>query len=274
VNQAVGAVIGAALAPMQSWPPLASLAVLSLIAAVALLGIIKATVDPGATSRVKRRVRAGIFELRLFQDDPRTMVAAARELFRAQASYLRLMLTPLLWALVPLVLVIPHLDAYYGYRGLEPGQHALVKVHVSPVDRRSGVPSPPIALEAPDGVRVETPALWAPSLGEMAWRISAEREGVYELRITSGQMAFTKQLQASPLLVRRSPVRPARSIGAQLIHPTEPPLPRDAGIDAIEVSYPTGGFDIMGVEVHWLLVFVLLSTMFAFALRSVVGVVI
>src|SRR5262249_50310490 len=143
----------------------------------------KWTSNQHAIAETKRQVLACLFELRLFQDDPRLMLRATAGLLRQQGRYLGYALVPLLWVVLPLSLLLAHLQAYYGYDALRPGQSASVIVHARGSDGAS-VERPMPTLEAPTGLRVETPCVWAPSRRESAWRIAAEREGDYDLRIT------------------------------------------------------------------------------------------
>src|SRR5687767_3336482 len=102
---------------------------------------------------------------------------------------------------------------------------------------------PDITLDAPSGLRVETPGVWAAALGETAWRISAERDGDYELRISptasgagGAAGAITKRVRVTPLVVARPATRPSPSIWDQLWMPAEAPLPADSPIEAIDIT--------------------------------------
>ena len=55
--------------------------------------------------------------------------------------------------------------------------------------------------------------------------------------------------------------------------PAEAPLPADSPIEAIEITYPERAIDVLGFPLHWVVVFLLLSTLFAFLLRPVFDVV-
>ena len=189
INSAIGALLDALLWPFQAWP-LAGLTVVSLLVSLALLAAFKVTSNQRALAASKRRIQANLFELRLFQDDPRLVMRVVGDLLLQQMVYLRYACVPLLWVALPLAILAAHLHARYGYDGLRPGHAALVTVRMKPAadDARRAADSagrPAIALDAPSGLRVETPGVWAEPLRETAWRISAERDGDYELRVSS-----------------------------------------------------------------------------------------
>jgi hypothetical protein len=275
INSAIGALLDALLWPFQAWP-LAGLTAVSLLVSLALLAAFKMTSNQRALAAAKRRMQANLFELRLFQDDPRLVMRVTGELLLQQAVYLRYAFVPLVWVALPLAILAAHLQARYGYDGLRPGHAALVTVRMKPA--AADASRPEITLDAPSGLRVETPGVWAASLRETAWRISAERDGDYELRIASNAAsgaaaAITKRVRVTPLIVARQETRPSPSIWDQLWMPAEAPLPADSPIEAIAITYPERAIRVFGFPLHWIVVFLILSTLFAFLLRPVFKVV-
>ncbi len=51
-------------------------------------------------------------------------------------------------------------------------------------------------------------------------------------------------------------------------------LPSDGTIEAITVTYPDANIDVFGFELHWMIVYFVLSILFAFILRGPFGVTI
>src|SRR5439155_14898969 len=169
VDAGLDALFDALLRPLAPLPPLASLTLVSLLTAVVMLLLVRRTSNQQALDRVKRRIHASLFEIRLFNDDLRAIFRAQRDMLRENVTYLRLSLAPMLWMIVPFVLVIAQLQFQYGYDGLETGRPVLLTAHV-----RSGaaVAGPPnvagkaatteqprsaeaARLDAPPGVRAD-----------------------------------------------------------------------------------------------------------------------
>jgi uncharacterized membrane protein (DUF106 family) len=271
LNSAMGAMVGAMLFPFQSLPPIVGLSVVSLAAAMGMLLVFRATSNQEAIAAVKRKIQAGLFEIRLFNDDLRAMFRAQVDILRHNLTYIRLSLAPMVWMIVPLVLIIAQLQFYYGYDGLGPGQNAVVKV-VLQEGAASSVPA--LALEAPAGVRIETPMVWIPSLREAAWRVTAEQAGEYQLSVSLDGHAVTKQFRVSDQVGWRTPERLESSLVNQLLYPAEAPIDAAVPIEAIYVSYPERSVNLLGWETHWMIAFFVLSIVFAFALKKRFGVVI
>jgi uncharacterized membrane protein (DUF106 family) len=265
------------LYPFRNLPPIVGLVVVSAVVAVGMLFVFKATSNQDKLAAVKRRIHACLFEIRLFNDDLRAILRAQMEILRHNMTYLGLSTVPMLWMIVPLVLVIAQLQFHYGYAGLQAGKTALLDVALEDGWREKLADPgerPPITVEAPPDVRIESPAVWIPALNEMTWRVVPEREGNYELRVTVDGTSYSKSVVVSNRVVRRSPSRLAASLLDELIYPAEAPLPRDGPLRSISVTYPEVEVSVFGWHFHWLVVFFVLSIVFAFALRNRLGVTI
>jgi uncharacterized membrane protein (DUF106 family) len=272
VDAVLGACFNVLLLPFRGLPPLIGLVFLSLLAAIAMLLVFKRTSDQGAITAVKRKIHACLFEMRLFSDDLGALMRAQLRILRHNVTYVRLSLVPMLWLIVPFVLVLVQMQFHYAYQGLKPGDETVVKVNLAKGwEQTLGVAPearPPVTLSVPDGLRVETPGVWIPSLDEVDWRVGVERPGSYTLTVRAGGRELVKRLDATNRVVRRSPVRLSAGFVNQLLFPAESPLPSDSPVRAIAVDYASAGIPILGLSVHWLVVFFVLSIALAFALRK------
>ena len=282
LNAALRAVFDVALRPFAALPPILPVAIVALVSGIFALLVYRWTSNQAAIAAVKRRLFGHLLEVRLFNDDLRAVLAAQLRLLRENLTYLRLNLIPLLWMIVPFMLLIAQLQFHYGYDGLEVGERTLLVVDLagaSPAaDGDEAAPRPPVELEAPAGVAVETAGVWVPSLRQVVWRLRADEPGRHELVVRADGGAFTKSLfveepEGGASWVRRSPTRRRAAILDQLLYPAEPSLPRGGPIERIDVQYGTAAISFFGLfDVHWLIAFLILSLAFAFALRNRFGV--
>ena len=283
VNAVLRALVSGLLYPFRGLHPLVGLTAVSLVVGIAMLLVFKATSNQAAIAAVKRQIHACLFEIRLFNDDLRAILRAQGELLRHNAVYLKHSFVPLLWMIVPFVLLMAQLQVHYGYEPLAPGEPALVEavlgegweeaLPAGAVEDYDGFSRPAVELAAPAGVRIETPGVWAPEIREVSWRVVGERPGDYELELAVGGERYTKSLRVAdePGIRRLSPIRPERSFLRQLLYPAEPPLPAGP-VESIAVAYPEAEVWFLGWHTHWLIVFFILSIVFAFALRNRLGV--
>lgn len=281
VNVVLRALVSAVLFPFRGLPPLVGITVVSLVTAIAMLLVFKATSNQSAIAAVKRQIHASLFEIRLFNDDLRAILRAQRELLRHNARYLRHSFAPLLWMIVPFVLLIAQLQFHYGYQPVEPGTSVLVEARLADgwqdgteVEDVEGFTKPVAHLSASPGVRVETPTLWAPELRELSWRVAVDEPGQHELAVEVAGERYTKLLDAGADRFAQeqiSPIRPGRSFWQQLLYPAEPPLP-EGPVESISVSYEDADVWFLGWNTHWMVIFFILSIAFAFMLRNRFGV--
>lgn len=275
VNSLLRALFDALLSPFRAMNPLVGLTLVSLVVAILMLLVFKHTSNQKALDRIKRKIHASLFEIRLFNDDLVLIMRAQADIVRHNLTYIRLSLWPLVWMTVPLVLVIAQLQFHYAYRGLRPGEPVLLTVRLkgsgpAPVDD----PKPQASVEPGSGVRIETPSVWVPSERQLVWRISGEREGDHEITIRMGDASESKTVRVREDLVRRSPLRVGSNLLDQILYPAESPLSSSSPIASIEVAYPDRDIEVFGVGMHWMIVFFGLSMIFAFALRRPFGVTI
>jgi hypothetical protein len=234
-------------AALAGLPAIASLAIVSLVVTVALLVTFKWTSNQAALSRVKRAIGARLLELRLFQDDPVLVGRALAGLLAAQARYLRYALVPLLWLALPLLILFVHLDAWYARAPVSAGEAAVVVMRVSTWVEPG---RPALSLEAPEGVRVETPVVWAPTTREAVWRIRPAGPGAYTLLARAGHEAVTHVLHVGPRTAR-----------------LDEPWSDHSSVTLLNVDYPPRPFHVAGLSLAWLPVFLILTLAFTLLLK-------
>jgi hypothetical protein len=268
VNAALRLVFDLLLAPTSGWPPILPISVISLLVGVGMLMVFKRTSDQVRLAHVKRLITAGIFEIRLFNDDLVNILRAQADILRHNLTYLRLTIRPTLFVLPPLVLVMAQLQFHYGYEGLRPGQKTLLRVDLAPGTVPAGQ-RPAVRLDVPAGLRADTDAVWLPAASQVAWRLVAEQEGDYELGIAlDGAPSVEKSVRVTSRAVRLAPERVDTGFLSQLLYPAEPPLPENSPIRSIRLSYPDREVSVLGFGMHWMIPFFVLSLIFAFSLKG------
>jgi len=281
VNEWLGLAFDVLLYPFRQLSPIVGLSVASLLTAAAMLLVFRATSDQRRIEQVKRAMVAALFEIRLFNDDLPALFRAQGEMLRQNAAYVRLSLVPMLWMIVPIVLVVAQLEFRYGYAGLTPGQPVLVKAQLrhAPATNTDAAPAageassaPAATLEAPNEVRILTSAVWFPATQEVVWQVTPNTPGEFVLNARIGSGTFTKTLEATDHVVRRSPLRVSPGLVDQFLYPAEPPLPVSADVASISVAYPARAIRILGWDMPWIVVYFGLSMAFALLLRKPLGV--
>ncbi|MCS6952975.1 MAG: hypothetical protein NZM33_08965 [Bryobacteraceae bacterium] len=237
-----------------------SLAGLSVLTGIGMLWVFGRLSDQEAIRAVKRELAACLYEIRLFADEPSLIWRAQKHLLTRNLRYLALMLRPALALTAPMVLLLIHLDAFFGRAPIPPGQAALVKVQL---ERAAPLEA---ALETPAGVAVETLPVRLPEQWQLVWRIRPSREMVGTLRLRVHDRLYEKQLVAGapPRYLTSQRVR---SFWSWVAHSGEARLP-EGPVRAIEIVYPPAKLSWGPLQFHWLVWFLLLSLAAAWALRG------
>lgn len=243
--------------------PFLSLAAVSILTGIALLWAFRKTSDQAALRRTKKKLQAYLLELRLYGDDLSLVWQAQKNLLLENMRYLRLMMRPALAVLLPVVILLIHLDAFYGMTPLQVGEPAVVTIQAS---RPIGPETEPPRLEAPAEITVETPAVRALEPSQFSWRIRPLQEVDGRLRFAWEGREWEKTIAAGDR-PRYLSVRRVRSWMDSFLYPGEDRLALD-GIEWVEVRYPPSSISLAGVELHWLIWFFVISMASAFALKG------
>jgi len=274
INDLLRPVFDLLQAPFAGMPAFVGVLIWSIPVGVFALWVFGKTSNQVRIAEVKRRIHAGLFEIRLFNDDLRAIMRAQWQILGHVLHYQGLALKPMIFILPPLVLVMVQLHQFYGFRGLQAGDHALMTVQLDPAATDGGA-RPDIDLAVPEGLHVATGPVWVPSLAQISWELAVDAEGDYELPITVDGETATKSLRATDRLVRLSPERPPQTFVGQLEWPSEPPLDGRI-IRSVTLGYADGAIGFLGWDFEWsfawMVVFFVLTMVIALALRKPMGV--
>jgi len=181
-------------------------------------------------------------------------------LVKGNVRYLGMMLLPMVVMTIPMVLLLAQLDCFYGYLPLEPGREAILTIQLK---GSPGSPSP--ALRAPEGIAVETDGVRLDDGRQVSWRIRAARPVAGKLEIVFPDQTVEKSVDAGSG-PRYLSSRRVSSILDAIWHPAEHLLP-PGRVEWIELRYPPATVRALGLDLHWLVWFVVFSMIAALALK-------
>jgi hypothetical protein len=217
-----------------------TLAAISILAAAGMLWVIRRTSDQAAIRRAKKLLRAGIYELRMFGDEPELIWRAQRRLLEGSFRFLGLMLRPMLVLVLPLTLLLIGLECLYGRRPLAIGESTIVTVRTKqPLELNARPPS----LEAPAGIVIETPPVRVPARREFSWRIRAVAGVSGKLRVRGLDSACERRVESGAGMRFLGMRRPGW-------------LPSDGPFEWMDIRYPPAEVRIFGLAFHWMVWFI------------------
>lgn len=254
------------LAPFLQFHPLWPLFILSFVTGILLLVIFRYTSDQKAILKTKNRIKAHLLEARLFKDDLGILLSAQERILVYNAKYFMLGIKPMLVMIVPVGFLLIQLDGWFGFRPLMPGEWVLISVQLK--DQGAEALST-VALDANEGLSIETPPLRIAASREVAWRIRALEPGVHYLVVRAGNHKIEKKISVLPTgLARVSPSTVAGSFWNALLHPGERPIPDGTPVERINANYPQRSIEVFGWKLHWMVLFFVLATLTGFAFKG------
>ena len=268
LNAILRVVIGGVATTPADLHPLVGLTLLSVAVGLLMLWVFGKVSNQDRILATKKLVQAYLLELRLYGDDPGLIWKSQSALILANFRYMGLMLMPAVYLTIPVVILLFHLDAFYGMKPLPVGESAVVTVQVNGAVTPD---TPPPTLQPPPGVRVETPAVRAVEPGQFSWRIRPEQAVSGALRFDWGKNgSWEKSIAAG----EERQLLSVRRVGTWYETAWNPAEDR---IDApsvawVEILYPAATIEWAGIDLHWLIWFLVLSIVPAYLLKDYFGV--
>ncbi len=272
---AVLVVLGQAMfAPLAGLPAWLPLVLWSLILGMLAALCFRYTSPQAWLRRVSDRTRAHLLSMKLFKDELGVTFRAICGLLYAAGQRLAFSLPTMAVLLIPFALLIAQVAMWYEFRPLKPGEFTLVEMRVRPDDwpKLEGV-----ELHAPQGLAVETRVRDA-ARQRITWRVRAEAAAAQPYTLTwevPGLGTVAKQLVVDGdgrRLRFVSPTRAGASFWDRLLYPGEPAFDATSAVQQITVQYGSRSTPLFGLNVHWLITFLVVSILGAFALKPFVRV--
>ncbi|MCP4229575.1 MAG: hypothetical protein GY771_05450 [bacterium] len=266
INAVISGFFDVILWPFARMTPWIGLIVVSAITGIIMLAIFKFTSKQDKIKRQKDYIKGYMLQMRLFKDDLSLLGAAQSNILKHNLHYLKYAVVPLLFILVPVILIMIQLNLRYGPEPLEVGDTVVVKAYFD------GAIPEGVVLEPGDGYKVETPPVHIKREGEVAWRVKTTKPGDHELVISSPTGEVGKSLVVAPRKTVRVSERRVRTFWDHISWPGEKPIPGTTEVNEIVVNYPASEMELLSISIHWIITFFVVSVAAGFALKGVFGV--
>lgn len=258
------AAVEGAVGALDGLSPWVALIIVSALSGLLMAGVMAALGRPAAMDRARDQMAAAVYEIRLFLDAPRRVVAAQGRLIGWNLRYLWAW-TPALVALtLPLGLVWLHLDARHGYDPLPLGAPVVITATLA-----DGVDPMQVKAAASKGLEITAPPLrraaadGAPAQVKIRARLRAP--GAHTLTFTAPGLSPAEKQVVGP---EGGPAQPTRASGAALWWSlgAEPPLPE--GWSSVELVHPeAASWAALGLALPWWGWWLILATLVVLALK-------
>jgi len=254
--------------PFDQLPPLWELLGVSMLTGAVMIAIAAATSRQDKLRHIKDQLKADLLSMRLYQYDAAVMLKNIGRLFLNNLRYMRQLLRPMLFLVLPVSLIMIQLSIRYQYRPAGSEEPLLV----------SAVFEPGTNLQAVD-LNIEhsrgdiTGPLRIPAEQTAYWRVSLPA-GTSFLRIFSpGDSAGVRIPVARPpgqRFISGSFYRPGDY--RRFLEPAADPLPPSKPIRHVRIHYRPASIGLDGAGIHWLYIFFIGSILTGLLIKTAFGI--
>jgi len=247
--------------------PPASLALLALFIAGAVLFIFRWTTDSGELARRKNRMIAGLMEFHLFRADPWIALRALPRLLLAQVIYLRSLILPFLISLIPIAWILVQAQYWVLQKPPQPPTHLICKITLNlppgkmletPFQLQLGPDSPPIGtpIRIPDEQAIywsiplppgPPPSKMILSGAGFAWTFPVVMDGNWRSIVSHWA---------------------TRNWSSRLTNPRGAGLSGEGPLRSVELRYPKRSWRLAGIDWNGGVLIILVSFFFAWLLKT------
>ena len=253
-----------------SWlvSPLSIVIILSVVIGLGMIVLFGYTSDQKAIGVAKDQLKAHLLAVRLYRDQLHVVMGSYGKVLRGTGRYLKLAFKPLLYVIIPITLLIVQLDRYLGLTGIPTNTPFLLTARVNP-DALDGV-----SIDLPEGLTASAPPVHVAADNEVVWRLVANREGAYDVKVSTGGQSAVKTVRVTSQLVGLSPERLRGHFWERLFSSGESALPADSKVESIAVDYPERNIPlgVAGYEMNWIWLFFILSMIAGFIFKELLGI--
>jgi len=244
------------------WP---AMIVVSLLATILLLLIVRAFSNPTAISKSKRKLIARVMEIHLFRNDPVVAFSACWRIFKANLIYFQHLIRPICCTAVPGILILIQLNCWFSHRPLHPGETAILKVQLTSA---TPILDHKIKVVASDSLTVDPQSLRIPSLNQVNLNLRADQLGTGWVEIISDGVPIRKEVIVADRLAKLSERKVQAGFWDMLLHPVETPIDVSSPVQSIEIQYPQRKMYVGLMEIDWIIAFLLLTIIFGVILKG------
>ena len=233
----------------------AGLVALSVLMGACLTLLYRATSDAKRIRRSRDIFKARVLEMRLYPDD---FVLITRALFgalAAQGLYLRAAAKPILIVAVVAIPFYFQIEERYAHAPLEPGSRTLVTARLKDGLDVRAVPTR-LSL-AGEGAVVDSLSVRATATRDVTWRVDVRQTGTHEAVLSAYDQVYRFPLRATSDNRAVGDQRRARSFTGSVSDIGLPEIGKDSALDRVTIEYPDASYRLLGMNMSWLLAFLL-----------------
>jgi len=243
------------LNPLLALDPLVLLIGCAFCITLVISLIIKFTVDQSRVKYLRGETKKLQKELRdkKLQEDKAKFEQKSKQLNMLMAEMMKSNFKPMLYYMLPVLLIFAWLSAHLVYMPIAPGEFFTVNVHTAPSFTGA-------VTFNHDELYIENGNNKTPEDGLLSWRVRGEKEGRYILPFSTENQLAEKAVKITERQEYENPIKNFEEGPIEKIEVIQPRL------------RPLGDISIFGWKPGWLGVYIFLSVVLGLVIRKLLGV--
>lgn len=260
--------VGLLLVPFDFMGPLLGLTLLSGLTGIAMLWVYGKTTPQKRIKKAKDSMIAAVYEVRLYLDSPKRVLAATGRILAWTTVHLALMLPAFIVIGPPIGLILLHMDMRYGKAPLPINEQVLVKIKVR---NKNDAKNVSVKASPQSPIQVTAPILFIEKEKTLYVRTQIKKRGMHSLNVTINGDIVKKRLTTTKN-PRKLSISRSSGFSSLWAQTTEPPLKPGGAIENIWVKHPENNRTWAGIPFPWWGYWLLISFLVAWALSRRLGV--
>lgn len=264
INGAVSWVFDLLMLPFESVPAV-GMVFISAITAVWALLLFKAVTPQDRLTFTRDKLFGHIYEMGLYQDHLGILARIQGDLAKTNFRYLGFTLPALVALTIPMIFTLGQLEGRYAQRPFQVGETTVLTITVED-DVKA------ISLEVPAGVKIGAGPVRNSSTGTLSWRLEALTDGTHELRfLKNDKLMGTQNFLVGKGLPRLHDQSESSVMGV-LLYPGAPDISGSNGLKGLSIQWPERGTSYLGLEMNWLVAFMVFSMIAGLLIKDLLKV--
>jgi hypothetical protein len=250
----------------------------SLVSAVFFLVVFKKVSNQDKIAFHKKKILGFILQLRVYQDRLAILVSSILNIFKHNILYVKCTLSSLLVIIVPFCVIAAQINIRGGYEPMGQERPFTIKVSLDDAyfDKQTINDPGAFSIEASDGVAIQTPPLRIRGENTVYWRASlkpgANAKEFVELRFQD--RLVTKPVRASLDGSGFSPYLSKPNFEYALMYNAEGYIEKDSPVFSVEIDYDRLLYPFFTFRVDALVLYLILTMVFALLVKPLFRVTI
>jgi hypothetical protein len=249
---------------------------LSILLSLIVLVIFKYVSSPKRIKDTKNKIKSSILAIRLYKDFWKVIAGSFVKSLFYTLKYFMLNIGPVLIIIPILFPIFIQMDVRYGMRPFKANEVFVFKarldsdltgmnIRLLDSDHFEPVMNPIFINAYKDEERTQP-------IREVNWKLKCLKPGRSEIRVRINDQMVRKSLEVGEKTLALSNRKLARSSLDHFIYPVEALIENPGHVHTLSLRYPAKNISVLGLEINWLILHLILVVVIVLALRKRFGV--